>query len=259
VNAGLAGLLAHIFLVATRIAGVMTFAPFFGSLTIPKRVKAGLTVALTLALYPVQAAKSPAVPAALTLGDWLLCELGEVMLGMLFGWSVQFVFEGMELAGQLMSFQFGFSLVNVIDPQTQVETTVLSTFQELFAALIFLELGVHRAVLRGLARSFDLLPVGVPRATLGSTEGLLHAATAMWVIGVQMALPVLVATLITDLALGFLGRATPQFPVLFLGISVKSLLGFAVVMGVVVAWPRVLEQHFLHALAVSEDLLRLLR
>jgi flagellar biosynthetic protein FliR len=259
VSASLAGMLPQMFLVATRIAGLMTFAPFFGSLSVPVRVKIGLTAALTLVLYPVCAAQAAALPAAMTLGEWFQRELGEVMLGMLFGWGLQFVFEGMELAGQLMSFQFGFSLVNVIDPQSQVETTVLSTFQELFAALIFLQFGVHRSVLRGLARSFELVPAGMAHLSLGSTEGLLHAATAMWVIGVQIALPVMVATLFTDIALGFLGRATPQFPVLFLGISVKSLLGFAVLAGIVAAWPRVLEQHFLHALAAAEDLLRLLR
>jgi len=259
VSAALAGTLAQIFLVATRIAGLMTFAPFFSSVSIPVRVKTGLTVALTLVLYPVYAANGSATAMGMTLGQWLVRELAELALGMLFGWTVQFVIEGMVLAGQLMSFQFGFSLVNVIDPQTQVETTVLSTFQELFTLLVFLQLGVHRAVLRGLARSFEIVPAGMAQVTVGSTEGLLRAASAMWVIGVQMALPVIAATLIADLALGFLGRTTPQFPVLFLGLSVKSLLGFAVVLGVVAAWPRVLEKHFLHALTASEGLLRLLR
>lgn len=252
-DAALQLLLARAVLAGTRVAGLMTFAPFFSSPGVPTRIKMGFTVLLTALLYPVYSR----YPAPTALGAWLACEASEIVIGLLMGWTMQFVFEGMELAGQIMGFQFGFSLVNVIDPQSQVEITVLATMQELIALLIFLGLGVHHWVLRGLASSFDDLPLGSGVASMAAVEALLQFAGAMWLIGVQIALPVLLATMLTDVALGFLGKATPQFPVLFLGISVKTLMGLGILIAVINYWPRLLEGHFSHAMSAMHELLRL--
>ena len=76
---------------------------------------------------------------------------------------------------------------------------------------------------------------------------------------VQIAIPVLLATILIDVSLGFLGRASPQLPVLFVGISVKSVVAFLVVMGTLRFWPGMLEGYFGEALATSERLMHLAR
>jgi len=76
---------------------------------------------------------------------------------------------------------------------------------------------------------------------------------------VQVAIPVLLATILTDIALGFVGRASPQLPVLFVGISVKSVVAFLVVIGTLRFWPGLLEKYFGEALATSEQLMHLAR
>jgi flagellar biosynthetic protein FliR len=81
----------------------------------------------------------------------------------------------------------------------------------------------------------------------------------MWIAGVQIAAPVLVASLFADVALGFLGKASPQFPVLFLGISLKNLLGLALLVGAVSFWPRFFDARFERALEASERILKLAR
>ena len=81
----------------------------------------------------------------------------------------------------------------------------------------------------------------------------------MLIIAVQIAIPALLATMLTDVALGFLGRASPQLPVLFVGISVKTIVAFLVVMGTLRYWPLVLERYFGEALATSEQLMHLAR
>jgi flagellar biosynthetic protein FliR len=149
--------------------------------------------------------------------------------------------------------------VNVIDPQTQVDTPVLSTFHQLVVLLLFLQLGVHHWLLRGLAKSFEYLPPGVASATPAATEELLHAAGAMLVVGVQIAAPALVATLLADIVLGLIGKASPQLPVLFMGLSVKALVGFLVLAGALRYWPVLMERYFLRALQTMEHLLHLAR
>lgn len=247
--------LARVALVGVRVSMLMVFAPFLGSLAIPARVKAGLTVVLTALLYPVCA------PPATTLSPVAWCRVvsGEMLVGLMLGLTLHFVFDGVQLAGQILGFQLGYSLVNLIDPQTEVDTPVLSILHQAVALLIFLALDVHHWILRGLARSFTYLPAGTVTVTAAAAQELWRAAGGMLIVAVQIAAPALVATVLTDLALGFLGKASPQLPVLFVGLSVKGLVGFAVLMGALRFWPQALEKYFLGALATSERLLHLAR
>ena len=247
--------LSHALLDAIRVGGLMTFAPFFGHAALSHYVKAGLTVFLTVLLLPVYAAATG--PSATSVGGWVAMALGELALGMIAGFTTQFVFQGMALAGQVIGFQFGFSLVNIIDPNSQVETTVLSSLHELFALLVFMQLGVHRWLLRAVGASFRMIPAGSLAATPPPADALLRAAGAMWVVGAEIAFPVLLATMLVDLTAGFLTKAAPQFPAMFAGISAKVLIGLAVLYGVVAFWPGVLERYFLRALTNLESLLTL--
>jgi len=246
-------------LVAMRVGGLMTFAPFFANAALPAPVKAGLTLVLTALLVPVYASTSAAAAASVVapsgITGWLMMALSEIALGMVIGFATQFVFEGMELAGQIASFQFGFSLVNVIDPNSQVEVTVLSTLHDLIAILIFLQLGVHRWLLRATAMSFRVIPPGSLATAHFPAAGLIKMSGAMWLIGAEIAFPIVLATMLTDLTIGFVAKASPQFPALFFGISLKFLLGIAVLYGSVAFWPHLLERYFYHALTNLESLL----
>ena len=91
---------------------------------------------------------------------WVEVVSAEVVTGLLLGLAVQFVMEGAQMAGHIMGVQAGYSLVTLLDPQTQADTPVLATFQQLLAVLIFLQLNVHHWLLRGLAASFAYLPPG---------------------------------------------------------------------------------------------------
>jgi len=245
--------ISHGLLVAIRIGGLMTFAPFFGNTALPNAVKGALALILTALLLPVYAtsASGPA-PAAAT---WVGMALSEAALGLMIGFTTQFVFDGVELAGQVISFQFGFSLANVIDPNSQVQVTVLSTLHTLVALLIFMQLGVHRWLLRATAMSFQMIPVGSFATTRIPAPQVLKAATAMWLIGAEIAFPVLFATMLADVTIGFLSKASPQFPALLFGISTKVLLGLGVLYGAVGFWPRLLERYFYHSLTTLESLL----
>jgi flagellar biosynthetic protein FliR len=127
------------------------------------------------------------------------------------------------------------------------------------ALLIFLQLNVHHWLLRALVRSFAYLPPGGTHATLAMAGGLLQAAGGIFLAGVQIAAPSLVATLIADMALGFLGKASPQLPVLFIGLAVKNLVGLSVLIAAIAYWPRVFSQQFVLAIRTAEHLLHLAR
>jgi flagellar biosynthetic protein FliR len=248
-------LLAAAVFTGSRIAGVMVFCPFLGSDAVPLPVKAGLTLLLTVLLHPLHG------PVALALGPWQWARVGlsEAVIGLLLGLVTAFLLESALVAGQILGVQMGYSLANVFDPQTQADTPVLSEFHQLAALLIFLQLNVHHWILRAVVRSYGYLPPGAGAATLAAAGGLLHAAGGIFLAGVQIAAPSLAATLIADVALGLLGKASPQLPVLFIGLAVKNLLGLAVLIGALAYWPRLFGQHFAQGIALAERLLHLAR
>jgi flagellar biosynthesis protein FliR len=238
-----------------RIGGMMLFPPFFSSDAVSIPVKAALTIALTALLYPVYGPLALKTDAA----GWLRVVFGELVIGVLLGLSLQFVFEAALAAGQMIGIQTGYSLITILDPQTQADTQVLAIFQQLMTLLIFLQLNVHHWLLRGLAASFSYLPPGSAVFSKGATVGLLHAASGIWLAALQIAMPVIAATLLTDIALGFMSKASPQFPVIFVGLSVKNMLGLLVLAGTLTLWPGIFGREFSAALASGERLLHLAR
>ncbi len=243
-------------LTGARVSGVMVFAPMLNSPAIPARVKAVLTLALTFLLTPL--GKPPGL-AELTLAGGAGAILSEMLVGLLLGLTLQFVFEAAQFAGQILGFQMGYSLASVFDPQSQAETPVLATLNQLVVLMIFLHLNVHHWLLRGLARSVSYVPLGSATWKGPALHELLRSSAGLWLAGVQIAAPALAATLLADVALGFLGKASPQLPVLFIGLPVKSMLGMVVLTGAVAYWPRFFESHFLTAIGQGERLLQLVR
>lgn len=253
IHLDLSRLLAAAVFTGARVSGLMVFCPFLGSTAIPMPMKAALTLLITAVLYPLQA------PLQLDLRSWqwvgIACS--EVMIGLVLGLAANFMMEAPMMAGQILGVQMGYSLATLFDPQTQADTPVLGEFHRLAALLIFLQLDVHHWLLRAVAKSFAYLPAGAAPVTFAAVSGLWHAAGGIFLAGVQIAAPALVATLMADVALGFLGKASPQLPVLFVGLAVKNLLGLVVLMAVVAYWPHRFSQGFADSIGLAERLMHL--
>jgi flagellar biosynthesis protein FliR len=241
-------------LVGARVAGLMTFCPFLGSTAIPASLKAALTLLVTALLYPLHGP----VRVTLSLWEWAAVALGEVVIGVVLGLAASLLVEAALLAGQILGVQMGYSLAVLFDPNTQADTPVLAQFEQLATILIFLQLNVHHWLLRAVARSFDYLPPGAAFSSI-AVSSILRAAGAIFLTGAQIAAPVLSASLIVDLMLGFLGKASPQMPVLFIGLAVKNLLGLAILMAVIAFWPRLFAERFAASIGWAEQWLHLAR
>jgi len=240
-------------LVGFRVSGLMLMAPFFGSASLPPRIKAAFTVLLVWLLAPNL---HLSLSGTSTLG-WTQVGLSELAIGMLLGLSVQFVFEASQFAGQILGVQLGFSLVHVLDPQSQADTPVLGLLQQTIVLLLFLALDIPHHLLRALVQSFSFLPPGTFVLTGAAVGELVQMAGRLFITGLQLAAPALTATMLADLVLGFIGKMSPQLPVLFVGLSVKSVLGLAVLLAVVWTWPQFFQNAFSAALQEGERLLRI--
>jgi flagellar biosynthetic protein FliR len=248
-------IIGSVLVIGLRVSGLVLFAPFFGSAVIPPRIKAVLVIAITAVLYPVY---SPHLHVV-TLSHWPVLVASETVVGIAMGVATNSVFEGAQMAGQILSVQMGYSLVNILDPNTQVDSTVVSFFHQSMAMLIFLGLDVHHWILRAVAHSFEYLPPGSATVNPMFLQALLHEGAIVLDLGIQIAAPVLSATLLADVVLGLMGKASPQMPLMLLGPAVKSMLGVTVLGITMRFWPHLFERYFSESIAYAEHLLHLAR
>ncbi len=248
-------IIGAVLVIGLRVSGLVLFAPFFGSAVIPPRIKVVLVIAITAVLYPVYA---PHLPVT-TVAQWPLLVASETIVGIAMGVATNAVFEGAQMAGQILSVQMGYSLVNILDPLTQVDSTVIAFFHQSMAMLIFLGLDVHHWILRAVANSFEYLPPGSATLNPLFLQALLHEGVIVLDLGVQIAAPVLSATLLTDVVLGLMGKASPQMPLMLLGPAIKSMLGVTILGVTMRFWPHLFARYFSESIAYTEHLLHLAR
>lgn len=250
-NIALTKILGAIMIIGLRVSGLMVFAPFWSNAVIPPRVKAIFVIAITAVLYPVYSSRLQ----TLDLSKWPIIVGTETVLGLAIGVATYVVFEAVQVAGQTLSIQMGYSLVNILDPNSQVESTVVAFFHQSMALLIFLSLDVHHWILRAVAHSFDYLPPGTVTLNPRFAQTVLHEGAIVLELGVQIAAPVLAATLLMDLILGLLGKASPQMPLMLLGPAVKSMLGVLILAATIGFWPGVFAKFFAQSISYTEQIL----
>jgi flagellar biosynthetic protein FliR len=211
-------------LVFFRVAGMMLAAPLFGSARVPRRVK--LMMALVVAMGLVPAAGRPVLPQNV----WQLAAgiTGELLFGLAIGTALSFIFVAVNWAGEIMGQQMGLGIGHAFDPSMGQAGSVVGDLYFMLTIVIFLSIGGHRALLWGVWESLHSLPllsVTMTQDILDLVVGLLQSATAL---AVQLAAPMLLTMLLTDVVLGFLSKTIPQLNVMSAGLSLRAMLGMAV-------------------------------
>jgi flagellar biosynthetic protein FliR len=207
-----------------RISIVLFLMPVFNTNAMPMQVKASVCLVLTLALWPhVAMAGTDMPPHPLAMG---LMILGELVLGLIMGMAVNFLFVGIQSGGELLGFQMGFTMVNVADPLSGIQNGAAAYFLWMVSILTFLTLDGHLLMLKALADSFRLVPAG--GLLLGDVlvRQVFDLSTQLFVIALKVAAPVMVALFLTEIALGLMNRAAPQMQVMLIGFPLKIAAGF---------------------------------
>lgn len=237
-------------LVLVRLSGLMVFVPIFNSAAIPARVKAGFAVAMTALLAPVVAA----IPGARAELD-VNAVLGELGVGLLFGLSLMLLNEAVLFAGTIFGYQFSFSLVNLLDPHTMVETPVLGQMLNWLSVLVLLGAGLDRSLLMAVMRSFCVVPVGQAVVNAKTGAALAGMAGGIFLAGLQLAAPVLAAALTVEMTVSLIGRLSPQLPSFVLSIPLKTMTSYVVLIASLAVWPGWIESHFIALLQAAGKLL----
>ena len=244
--------LSAITLALVRVSGMVAFAPFFSSTALPLRTKAVFVGAVAYLLAPLVAA----LPGAqVSLGFSAL--LGELAVGLVYGLTLTLLNEMMLFAGQILGLQFSFSMVNLLDPTSSIQTPLLGDLFQLMGTLVLIGSGLDRILIASMVRSFRVVPLGSYALAPTAALEIVRAASGIFLAAVELAAPVLAATLLVEVAVSLLGKLSPQFPVISLTVPMKTLTGFALLTGSLALWPRFIEARFSGLLDLAERLIAL--
>jgi flagellar biosynthetic protein FliR len=212
-------------LVFFRLAGMMLFAPLFGSARVPRRLRVMLVLILALGICQ----SVPATTMPQSTWEWTMGIGGEMAFGLAMGMVMSFVFIAVQWAGEIIGQQMGFNLSEVFDPQFGAQGSLVGDIYFMLTTVVFLAVGGHRAMLRAVRASFDVLPLlslGMNESLLRTLAGLFESAT---ILAIQLAAPMLVTMLVVDLVLGLVGKTMPQMNVMAAGLNLRSAIGIVVV------------------------------
>ena len=177
-------------------------------------------------------------------------------MGLVYGLSLALLNEMLLFAGQIAGLQFSFSLVNLMDPASAIQTPLLGDLFQLMGTLVLIAAGLDRILLASMVRSFRAVPLGSYRAGAGRPRwpSCARPAASFWP-RVELAAPVLAATMLVEIAVALLGKLSPQLPVMLLTVPLKTLTGFAILTGSLALWPRFIEARFAGLLDMAERLI----
>ena len=237
-------------LALVRVSGMVAFAPFFSSTALPVRVKAVFVGAVAFLLAPLVAS----LPGAHVALDFPAL-LGELAVGLVYGLTLALLNEMLLFAGQIVGLQFSFSLVNLLDPGSSIQTPLMGALFQLMGTLVVIGAGLDRVVLASMVRSFRAVPLGAYTLAPPTALAIVHAAAGIFLAAVELAAPVLAATMLVEIAVSLMGKLSPQLPVMSLTVPLKTLTGLAVLTGALALWPRFIEARFASLLDLAQKLI----
>lgn len=217
-----------------RFIAFIYIVPFFGGQVVPAQVKVAVATALVIITYPSLLAELP--PDGGPLGFGAVGFVGllakEIFVGFTLGFVASLVFEAVQVAGRIADFQRGSTMSELFAPQLQARVSELGQFQLQLAIVIFLTTGAHRFFISAMVRSFEFIPaLKFPHTEAGWTpaaEFLTMMTGSVLSVGIQIAVPIVITLLLTDLFFGLINRAAPQVNVFFLSMPVKMWIGIFV-------------------------------
>ena len=213
-----------------RITSFFVVSPLFSIRQVPAPFKIGLGFFVSLIVF-LASGFQYTVPMD---AGYLLYVIHEVLAGLLLGYIFYLFFAVAQISGAFVDLQMGFGMANIIDPMTGVSAPLTGNFKYFLLLAVFLAMNGHHYMLSALMDSYEWLPLaGELYKALASgsvTELLTRTVATTFILGFQLAAPIIVAMFLTDTGLGFLAKTAPQFNVFVIGLPLKILVGLLVMM-----------------------------
>jgi flagellar biosynthesis protein FliR len=218
--------LAGFILVLARVTPLFVIAPVFSSAMIPPRVRGIIAVGISIGLAPI-ALHGQHIPTDPLVLAGLVIE--GLLVGLGFAFTLAVLLAAVESAGSIIDVLSGFSYGELINPLNGEQSAVMNHFYSLVGTLIFLVIGGDAWMIKGIDRTFALVPLTSAPRLSSLVGGAVDVFGNVFAGALEVAAPVLVALLITDVAFGVVSRVVPQLNVFAVGFPTKVAVAMLVV------------------------------
>ena len=216
--------LTNCLLVFARVSALLGVFPVFSGVNVPVRVRIALAALLA---YIISTTLPPVAVEQMNFVGLVVLGGKEVGAGLLLGFVSRMTFFALETVGNLVSRDLGFQMASELDPFTQGSAELPAVILHFLAITLFFALDLHHWLLVGLQRSYDLLPVGQAKLSVPVLGDLVKRTSQIFVIGVQVAAPVMAVSFLITLIFSVLGRAVQQMNVFTESFAIRALAGLA--------------------------------
>lgn len=207
--------------VLLRVSAIVATMPILGNRNVPVRIKGGLSLMIVFLVFPFVKITAPPV-AILSL---VLAMIGEVMIGIIMGFAGRLVFSGIQMAGQMIGLQMGFAIVNVYDPVSSSQVSIISQFLNLVAILVFLAVNGHHVFLYGLAESYRIVAPLDFHFNGELIRQIIALSKDIFIVAIKTGAPVIAILLMITIGFGLIARTVPQINILIAGFPIKIGMG----------------------------------
>jgi len=212
-------------LVMIRCSVILAILPLFGSRNWPMLIKAGLILLMAVLLFPGIRVQAQSWPLPQTAFDHGLLVLTEVMIALCLGMCINLILAGIQTGAQLVGFQMGFGLVNVLDPQSGTQLSVMAQVAFLIAMLFFLNLDGHHWFILALADSFDKVRPGTIVLSPGLFQEIIGLGAELFIVAIKVVAPAIAVLLCIHTSMGIIAKSVPQIHVFLLSFPVTISAG----------------------------------
>ncbi|MGN1400542.1 MAG: flagellar biosynthetic protein FliR [Bacillus sp. (in: firmicutes)] len=240
-------------LILTRISAFFIMMPIFSYKTIPASHRIGLSALLAWTMqYAID------VPPLELDYSFMLLVIKEAAVGLFVGFLAYMLISAIQIAGGLIDFQMGFAMANVIDPQTGAQGPLMGQYLYVMSLLFLLATDGHHLLLDGVFYSYEFIPLD---SLIGgfSEEGtflfVIKSFNQAFIIAFQMAIPIVGSLFIVDIALGILARTFPQLNIFVVGLPVKIIVSFLIMLILMAVMMSAVAQLFGYTLVAMRGLM----
>jgi len=215
-------------LVFSRLGMALMLIPAIGGTLIPTRVRLLLAVVISFLLLPVLGPRLPAMPQ--DLARLFLILLGEVTVGLFFGILTQVLMSSLDLAGNFIGYSAGLTNAFVFDPVSESQSQLITGFLNTAAITLIFVTNTHHLMLRALIDTYGVFAPGQALPFEDMSTMLVSVAGKSFTVGIQLASPLVVFSLVFNTGLGMLNRLVPQMQVFFVGMPIQIMVGLSILM-----------------------------
>jgi len=211
--------------VLLRISAFVIGIPIFFPTGTPATAKIGFCVVFTFLILP--GVNYENVNLITNNTALIIFCIDEVITGLTLGYITKFCFFSAQMAGQLMDFQVGFSMMSLFDPVSNENVTLLGRLLYWVSMVMFFIVDGHHMLIRAIIDSFNVIKLGKFILSQASAMMMVKVFVEFFTLGLKIAIPIILIIIITDICLGLISRTVPQLNVMILGMPIKILVGLS--------------------------------